>query len=173
MLRISIFFIFFFLITVYSWAQASWEHQSVRLENKFQMKLRYPKHFEFENFDNETLAFGVKKEDSLIHQSWVISIEDINDWNTYLEILVLKEHIEENCQLKLDTVLLDHRAATRIIEMDTLQHNIQREKIILEAYSSFITIMPTSDQKDDFYLFLKSIEIEGIATSKDPTRYKK
>ena len=33
--------------------------------------------------------------------------------------------------------------------------------------------MPTSDQKDDFYLFLKSIEIEGIATSKDPTRYKK
>ena len=100
----------------------------------------------------------------------MISIEDINDWNTYLEILVSKEHIEENCQLKMDTVLLDHRAATRIIEMDTLQHNIQREKIILETYSSLIKIILTSDQKDNFYLFLKSIEIEGIAISKDPTR---
>tara|TARA_B100000678_G_C17970333_1_gene406809 strand:- start:97 stop:609 length:513 start_codon:yes stop_codon:yes gene_type:complete len=170
MLRISIFFIFFFQITVCSFGQASWEHQSVRLENKFQMKFRYPRHFEFENFNNETLAFGIKKEDSLIRQSWVISIEDINDWNTYLEILVSKEHIEENCQLKLDTILLDHRAATRIIEMDTLQHNIQREKIILETYSSLIKIILTSDQKDNFYLFLKSIEIEGIATSKDPTQ---
>lgn len=170
MLRISIFFIFFFQLATCSFGQASWEHRSVRLENKFQMKFRYPRHFEFENFDNETLAFGIKKEDSLIHQSWVISIEDIKDWNSYLEILVSKEHIEENCQLKIDTILLDHRAATRIIEMDTLQHNIQREKIILEVYSSFITIMPTSDQKDDFYLFLKSIEIEGIATSKDPTQ---
>lgn len=173
MLRISIFFIFFFQITACSFGQASWEHRSVRLENKFQMKFRYPRHFEFENFDNETLAFGIRKEDSLIHQSWVILIEDIKDWNSYLEILVSKEHIEENCQLKMDTVLLDHRAATRIIEMDTLQQKKQRERIFLEAYSSFITIMPTSDQKDDFYLFLKSIEIQGIATSEELTRYKK
>lgn len=170
MLRISIFFIFFFQMTACLLGQASWEHRSVRVEDEFQMKFSFPRHFEFENFDNESLAFGIKKEDSLIHQSWVISIEDINDWNTYLEILVSKEHIEENCQLKMDTVLLDHRAATRIIEMDTLQHNIQREKIILETYSSLIKIILTSDQKDNFYLFLKSIEIEGIAISKDPTR---